>query len=458
MKLTVIGGGGVRSPFLAKSLVEKAKELRINEIVFMDNNEKKLNIYGVLAKKLSEIIDKDVKFTLTTSIEEAVKDADFIITTIRAGEDMGRVHDERIALKNGVLGQETTGAGGFAMALRSIPVLKEYLEVIKKLSKPNALVFNFTNPSGLVAQALRSEGYNNVYGICDGPSEFIKEIESMLNVPLGSLDATCYGLNHLSWFKDFKLNNEDITEKLLQDDKLYKETEMRFFDKDLANYYKRLFNGYLYYYYSREKSVENILKSEFTRGETIKNINEEMHKELEKIDIENNFEKAFEIYVHFYSKREASYMAIESGTSRTHIRKMDLQSLLAEKNDDGYAGVALRFIDAFVNNKESKMILIVPNEGAIEGLSNEDTVEVTCVINKDGAKPIKIGKVLDLEMNLISQIKLFERLTAKAIKEKSIEKANIALSIHPLVNSYSLAKKLVGEYLEAHKEFVGEWS
>ena len=164
MKITVLGGGGVRSPFLAKSLVSNAERVGITEIVFMDSSEEKLNIYGKIAKKIAESINPNIKFWLTSDPIEAIKDTNFVVTTIRVGEDAARVLDERIALKNGVLGQETTGAGGFAMSLRSIPKILEYCELIKKYAAKDALLFNFTNPSGIVTQAIHVSGFKNVYG------------------------------------------------------------------------------------------------------------------------------------------------------------------------------------------------------------------------------------------------------------------------------------------------------
>ena len=159
MKLTVIGGGGVRSMFLAKSIAQRADELHIDELVFMDNDPEKLRIYGGLAAHVARMLCPTMKFTLTSSAEEAVTDADYVITTIRVGGDATRVRDERLALDLGILGQETTGAAGVSFAMRSIPALAEYCELIKKLAKPGVKVFNFTNPAGVVSQALRDMGY-----------------------------------------------------------------------------------------------------------------------------------------------------------------------------------------------------------------------------------------------------------------------------------------------------------
>ena len=171
MKLTVIGGGGVRSMFLAKSIAQRAHDLHITELVFMDCDADKLRIYGGLARHVARLLDPALKFTLTTDADEAVRDADYIITTIRVGGDHTRVRDERIALDLGILGQETTGAAGLSFAMRSVPALADYCERIKRLSKPTVKVFNFTNPAGVVSQALRDMGYDFTYGICDAPSE-----------------------------------------------------------------------------------------------------------------------------------------------------------------------------------------------------------------------------------------------------------------------------------------------
>ena len=139
MKIAVIGGGGVRSMFLAKSIAQKAERLHIDELCFMDNNEKKLKIYGGMAAHVASLLCPALKFTLTTDAVDAVRDADYVITTIRVGEDDMRAKDERIALGKGVLGQETTGAAGFSFAMRSVPALAEYCELIKKYSKRNSL-------------------------------------------------------------------------------------------------------------------------------------------------------------------------------------------------------------------------------------------------------------------------------------------------------------------------------
>ena len=210
MKLAVIGGGGVRSMFLAKSIAQKAAALNIQELVFMDNNEKKLNIYGKMAKVVAQKINPDLRFVLTVSSEDAIRGADYVITTIRVGEDDMRVKDERIALGMGVLGQETTGAAGLSFAMRSVDALADYCELVKQYAKPGCKVFNFTNPAGVVSQTLRDMGYDFTYGICDAPSGMLHTFEKLYGAKEGSAKGEVYGLNHLSYFQSVTMNGREV--------------------------------------------------------------------------------------------------------------------------------------------------------------------------------------------------------------------------------------------------------
>jgi 6-phospho-beta-glucosidase len=459
MKLTVLGGGGVRSPFLAKSIVAGAASIGLEKVVFMDNNEKKLRTFGAMARQVAALLNPKIEFSLTTDPVDAITDADFVITTLRVGEDAARVADERIALNCGVLGQETTGAGGFAMAMRSIPALKTYCELVRQHARKGALIFNFTNPSGLVTQALRSEGFDNVYGICDAPSGFKSQLEKLYRVGPDDLSFTCFGLNHLSWFRDVKVRGRNVTDELVRDPRLYTETEMNVFDENLVRLSGNLLlNEYLYFYYFREKAVESILAAGKTRGETILEINREMMRELEGIDIERETERAFDIFIHHHFQRENSYMAIESKKER-HVRTAPtLNQFIGTPDGGGYAGVALNFVKARHTGREIEMVLSVPNQGAIEGLNPEDVVEISCRIDRRGATPVHIGRVPEMQMNLIRTVKFFEKTAAQAIADRSIDKAVIALTAHPLVNSYSVATRLVQDYLAAHRPYIGSWS
>ena len=453
MKLTVIGGGGVRSMFLAKSIAQKAKDLHITELIFMDNDEKKLRIYGGLAAHVAKILNPELPFRLTSDPAHAVRDADYVITTIRSGGDHMRVKDERIALAAGVLGQETTGAAGFSFAMRSVPALAGYCELIRKYAKPSVKVFNFTNPAGVVSQTLRDMGYDFTYGICDAPSGMLRQFADLYHVPAESITGECYGLNHLSFFSKILLDGRDILPELTAREDAYSETDLRFFEPELISHLEMIPNEYLYYFYYREKAVANILHSPQTRGEVIEEINREMTAELENMDIENDFEGCLACFEKWYGRRENAYMASETGIRRNKPWRFDIFS----KDPGGYAGVALRFIDMAESGKEGSMILCAPNQGAIPDLRDDDVVEITCDIIHGKCMPHAVPDPDARALELIRRVKSYERLASKAIREKSRAAAIDCLALHPLVNSYSLAVKLTDQYIQLNGGYIDGW-
>lgn len=455
MKIAVIGGGGVRSMFLAKSLAQSSGELGFDEIVFMDNDEAKLNTYGRMAARLVKELSPGLPFRLTSDPVEAVRDADYVITTIRVGGDDMRIRDERFALSKGLLGQETTGAAGFSFAMRSVPALAEYCELAKRYASKDVKIFNFTNPAGVVSQTLRDMGYDFTFGICDAPSSLLHTFAKLYSVEQDAVTGNCYGLNHLSFFESVKLRGREIMPELLKNPKLYTDTDMRFFKPDLVEHMGCILNEYLYYFYYREQAIENILKAGVTRGEVIRDVNHHMMEELSGMDIENDFARCLSVFDKWYGRREDAYMSNETGISRA---KEPYHFDIHEKDAGGYAGVALKYIRARNSGQESEMILCVPNQGAIPGLLDTDVVEISCTL-KDGVYiPHRIENPGELQMELIRRVKIYERLASEALRTKSISKAVDCLMVHPLVNSYSLAGQLVQEYLESNKDYTKGWN
>ena len=456
MKLCVIGGTGARSAFLTKSLVKNAASIRVDHIVLLDNDPRKLRTYGSIACGLARRLDPSVRFEVTDDAVKALTDVDYIITTIRAGGDEGRLFDEKTCMELGVLGQETTGGGGFAMAIRSIPTLIYYCNLARKVAKPNHLIFNFTNPSGIITQAMRQQGFSNVYGICDAPSGFIKQLEEILEVPYDTLDITCYGLNHLSWFRDAKVNGEDVQEKLLKDPRTYTHSEMRLFTPEMAELNDGcMLNEYLYFYYRRDKSQSLIRKAEHPRGEMIYLINRELEEELDRLEFPRDFEKGFDLYMHAYGRRENAYFSVESGSCREKVwQPPTVEEFLSQPDEGGYAAVALRFIHAITDGIPCRMVLSVPNNGAIKGLQDDDVVEITCDITKEGAKPVSIGKISPFQLLQIQRIKFFERSTIAAILNDDRRAAVQGLYIHPLVNDLDIAQKLTDTFFDRYAAFI----
>lgn len=457
MKLTILGGAGSRSLMLIKSLARQAQELGIDQLIFMDIDEYRLKIFGEMVVKASSLLAPELNTTYTNNAEEALANADFVITTIRVGGEQSRVTDERIALKHGILGQETTGAGGFAMALRSIPILADYCKLIKKVSKPNVMVFNFTNPSGLVTQAMRDLGYDFVYGICDAPSSFLRQVAALYNYNASDLKVKLIGLNHLSYFTSINFNGREILPEILENPGLYTHTDMRYFEPALAQHLGCLLNEYLYYYYYREHAVQNIQHTGKTRGECIAEINRQMLKELECMNVNRDFDRMLEIYTKYTLMREANYMSSESSINRNteSIESFDLYTL----DNGGYAGVALAFMRAKITGLKSEMILSVPNNGTLDWLEDNDIIEVSCYISNEGAFPKKVNYNLPESVKqLISNIKYYERNISKAILTKDTNLAIDSLMLHPLINSYSLAKEILNDYLENYKKYTGGWT
>ena len=307
MKLTVIGGGGVRTPLLVKSILRRGSQLNISELCLMDINEEKLTIIGLLVQEIIHQAKSSLKITTTINPEIALSGADYIITTIRVGDDNGRILDERIALRHGVLGQETTGPGGFAMALRAIPVLLNYAKMIENIC-PDAWVFNFSNPAGLVTQALRDSGFNNIVGICDGANLGQNNIAEWYGINPSELLAEVYGLNHLSWTRAVYHGKRNLLPELLDNEVFLAKTNQNLFSPELVRQIGMFLNEYLYYYYYREDALKHILTKDKTRGEQVAEINTSLFLELIRIDPYDNPTEALFSYYKFNDQRVGSYM------------------------------------------------------------------------------------------------------------------------------------------------------
>jgi len=457
MKLTVIGGAGARSPMLIKSLAAEAGKLGLTDLVFMDDDPVRLRAFGPLLREAARRLAPGLYFEVTDDARAAVAGADYLITTIRAGQDASRVTDERVALSRGVIGQETTGAGGFAMALRSIPALVHYCELAKELAAPGFMMFNFTNPAGLVTQALRDLGCDFVYGICDAPTGLLRQVARLYGRRPEEFRSELIGLNHLSWFTSLKLDGRELLPELLEDPRLYRETDMRYFQPKLARRLGCLLNEYLYYYYYREQAEANMLSAGETRGGRIEALNREMVEGLLKLDAGRDFDRMLRLYGEITRRREAGYMASESGVQRDEAATPRFN--LFSPEEGGYAGVALRIIRAREAGEPGEMSACVPNRGTVDWLEDSDVIEVMCDLTRDGPMPKRAGyRLPEGAKALIRTVKYYERTAARAILQRDRALARDALAAHPLVNSHSLAEALVDDYLEIYKSCAGEWA
>ena len=449
MKLALIGGGGVRAPLFVEAALRRAQLLGLEEIALMDTEGEQLRLIGALCSELARRAGAATLITTTTSAEAAMDGADFVVTTIRPGGIDGRIADERIALKRGVLGQETTGAGGFAMALRSIPAILDYARLLARVS-PKAWLFNFTNPAGLVTQALRDAGFERAVGICDSANGAQNAVARWFQVPVQSVETDLFGLNHLSFSRRAMLDGRDVLPELLADDDFLARTSLKVFAPRVVRRHGLWLNEYLYYYYYADKAVAALQQGQ-TRGEEIRVLNQGLMPRLAAAG--NDTAAALDIYFDYERARSGSYMhhavyAPDSATSGDDAEEPD---------GEGYAGVALDLAAALGGHGAIRTGLNVTNAGAISGLEDGDVVEVSCRVDAAGIAPLPVGAMPEAQKYLVETVKHYERLTVRAVRERSRALAVEALVAHPLVLSYSRAEPLVDDYLAAHAAYVGEW-
>jgi 6-phospho-beta-glucosidase len=457
MKLTVIGGAGVRSPLLMPALARRQQSIDLRQVVLVDGDEAKLNVMGPLCRHAARRAGATFDVTWTTEIGEALPGTGAVITTIRPGTEGGRVADERIALEHGVLGQETTGAGGFAMALRTIPAV---VEIARQMERhcPTAPLLNFTNPAGLVVQALIAQFPQlQIVGICDTPTSMRRQVAAAFNRTTEEVPVRFFGLNHLSWMSEALVDGTNVVPRIVQDPALRAHLpELALFDVEFLQLLGMLPNEYLYFYYYRERALANIRAATETRGQQVQRLSAQLVGDLADIDPAAQPERAWDRYQQYQNERRGTYLAMESGSETTEDSSEHFETDQGDAGE-GYGGVALDILTAATGHP-SELVVNVPNDGAIAGMRDDDVVEVACRCDDQGIRPIRLDAIPEDQLLLMQAVKRYERLTVEAVATRSRERAVQALLVHPLIGSYSLARGLVTAYLEEHRAYVGEWN
>ncbi|MDK2981003.1 MAG: hypothetical protein PWQ55_1350 [Chloroflexota bacterium] len=459
MKLTFIGAGGVRTPLVIQSILSFQERLPIDTVCMMDIDPERLELIKLACKPR---LAQGAKFTIewTTDARKAIRGADFIVTTFREGSLESRVIDEQVPLKYGVLGQETTGPGGFAMALRTVPVILKYVELIKELA-PDAWLLNFTNPAGILAEAItRTAGFDHAVGICDNPSAMMRAAAAAVQADPDQLFPEYYGLNHLGWMRAIYLDGKNIVPDLLKTmQRSGQPVEHLPFDVNELAALGSIPNEYVYFYYYPRKSVDNLLQSGQSRALQILPFNQELYAGLRRIrDEEDDPEKIQEIYLHYLNQRESTYMTLETGHEAEEDKVVENPRDQREarqamdQSAEGYSAVALNVIEGLLG-KPKLMILNVPNRGAISGMAEADVVETTCLVSNGVVRPFAMGSIPDADLGLMKSVKAYEKLTIQAAVEDSYETALEALTLHPLVPGYDIAKQILDDYLEQHGDY-----
>jgi len=432
LKIATIGGGSSYTPELVEGFIKRYDELPIRELWLVDIEEgrEKLEIVGNLAKRMVEKAGLDIDVHLTLDRREALKDADFVTTQFRVGLLDARAKDERIPLKYGVLGQETNGPGGLFKGLRTIPIILDICRDIEELC-PDAWLVNFTNPAGMVTEAvLRYSNIKKIVGLCNVPIGIEMGIAKLLDVDHSRIRVDFAGLNHMVYGLDVYVDGVSVKEKvmnLLTDPKnssFVKNVEGQGWEPEFIKALNALTCPYHMYYYKTDEMLAKELKNYekgTTRAEVVKKLEDEL----------------FELY-------KDPNLAIKPPQ-------------LEQRGGAYYSDAAVRLISSIYNDKRDIQPVNTINNGAIASIPDDSAVEVSCIITKEGPKPISIGDLPVAVRGLVQQIKSFERVAAEAAVTGNYDTALLAMTINPLVPSDKIGKQILDEMLEAHKKHLPQF-
>ncbi|GAA0558095.1 6-phospho-beta-glucosidase [Paractinoplanes ferrugineus] len=426
LTLTILGGGGFRVPLVYGALL--GDDSPIGRVVLHDVDDGRLAAIRRVLAAQAATSPAAPAVEATTDLTAALTGADFVFSAIRVEGLAGRVVDERVALGEGVLGQETVGAGGVAYGLRTVPVATAIARRIA-LVAPAAWVINFTNPAGLVTEAMAAHLGERVIGICDSPSALARRVVRALGRRADDVRVEYAGLNHLGWLTGVRQGSENLLPRLLgDDDGLSSVEEGRLFGRSRLRDLAAVPNEYLRYYYDTAEMVRAELGAAETRGEFLLRQQQECYRELASEDPLGAWEKALR-------QRDATYLALEG---------------LGERDDaegGGYERIALALMTAIARAEPAELILNVRNAGTIAALDDDAVVEVPCRVDGSGAHPHPDATVPAHGIELVRRVKATERAILAAATQGSRTMAVRAMAAHPLVDSEPIARRLVDEYV-----------
>lgn len=423
MKICIIGAGSTYTPELIEGLINKRDTLPVTELYLMDIDERKLNIVGGLAKRMVEHAELPCKVVLTMDYEEALTNAEFVLAQIRVGKLPARQKDERIPLKYNLIGQETCGMGGMFKAFRTIPAMLNIVKLMEKCC-PDAWLINFSNPSGLIAQALLNYTNVKMMGLCNVPINMIDGIKRKLNLPKEA-HIEYYGLNHFTYVTSIEYNGHDYLQEAMEaglNSEAMKNIPTSGFSAEQIKAIGGIPSSYLEYYYLKDSKLEKLKHAEKCRAEVCMELEEQL----------------LELY-----QQPTLYVKPEQLSKRGGAR---------------YSEVAVSLVNAIYNDLQEVHVVNVLNHGALDFLRDDDAVEIQAVIGKDGAKPIK-AKHTESEhiKEYIQAIKCYERHAVKAAITGDREEAIRAMSMNPLMNDLNTSIACFDEMLEAHKEYLPQF-
>lgn len=422
MKICIIGSGSTYTPELIEGLINKRDSLPVTELYLMDIDERKLTIVGGLCKRMIEAANLPCKVVMTMNYEEALQNADFVLAQIRVGKLPARVKDEKIPLKYNLIGQETCGIGGMFKGLRTIPAMLKIVKLMEKCC-PNAWLINFSNPSGMIAEALLNYTNVKMMGLCNVPINMIDGIKKQMNLP--NAEVEYIGLNHFTYVTKILDNGIDYLQEAIKqgvNTEAMKNIPASGFTPEEIAAIGAIPSCYLEYYYFKDSKLAKLKASPKTRGEVCMELEEQL----------------LELYQN----------------SALHTKPEQL----SKRGGARYSEVAISLVDSIWNDKNDIQVVNILNHGALDFLADDDAIEIRAYIGKDGAKPIPAHFENDHIKEYIKQVKAYEKHAVKAAIYGDRNEALRALVMNPLVGDLKTAEACFDELYEAHKEYLPQFN
>ena len=412
VKVAVIGGGSTYTPELVEGLIGYSDKLPIGELVLHDTSDERLRIVGGLASRILKRAGWPGELTLTGDLTQAVDGASFVVVQLRVGGQEARLGDETLPLRFGCIGQETTGPGGFAKALRTVPVVLDIAAAVDRWGAEGAWVVDFTNPVGIVTQALLDRGHRAI-GLCNVGIGFQRRFAQDFNVDPSRVQLEHIGLNHLSWERAVKVDGVDRLPQII-DERGEEIADQVGVPAELIRIQAAIPSYYLHYYYMTRQVLEE-QRCQQPRAEEVMAI-----------------------------ERELLNMYQDPALDRK-------PALLEQRGGAYYSQAAAQLVSSLYAGTGDVQVVDVRNSGAIPDLPDEEVVEVSAVVDRDGAHPLPVEPLAPDILGLVEHTKSYERLTARAAVTGDRREALRALLTNPLVGDYSVAHDLLDELLASNR-------
>lgn len=439
MRLSILGGGGFRVPLVYRALLDDPTR-SVSELTLYDTDPRRVAVISDVLAELARGRTQPVPVRVAETLDAALTGADFVFSAIRVGGTAGRIRDERIPLSEGVLGQETVGAGGVLYGLRTIPVALHVAERVAALA-PGAWVINFTNPAGMVTEAMAQVLGDRVIGICDSPVGLVRRAARAAGADPAALEDPArsgydyVGLNHLGWLRSLTVDGTDVLPGLLGDvAALGSFEEGRLFGPEWLRVLGALPNEYLHYYYFRRETLHSVQDTAQTRGEFL---DRQQGGFFDRATTAGSPDAVYALWERTRLEREQTYMAHSREATGGWQRDSD------DLEGGGYDRVALALMHAIAGDSGRRLILNVRNGTTVPQLAPDAIVETVCEVTAKGARPLPCAPLREDQLGLMLQIKAVERATVAAALFKDRDAALRALALHPLVDSAAVAARIL---------------